>query len=172
MWKEGGQMFGGVCSWARFLSHWGEEYPNLKVQKPGEDTCELCYQFHLRNRLGKGANYCLYTAANLECVVLDNDTRPEDDDEDDDIPLSKAVAIYKKKQDTIDNCPLSEVITEQRQGIDERDWGGKETRWRQKKEDRGIRWKTRGAGKASKQVKGAGSMQEQVDELMTADSKR
>jgi hypothetical protein len=111
VWKEGDQIFGRICSWPKFLSYWGENYSNLKVRKPGEDICALCYQFHLGNRLGKGASYCINTTVNAECVVVNTDDGPEDDD-DDDIPISKAVTSYKKQQDTIHNRPLSEVITE------------------------------------------------------------
>ena len=37
-------------TWSFYHNYWKTEYPNLKVNRPSEDICGLCFQFYNKHK--------------------------------------------------------------------------------------------------------------------------
>ena len=72
--KEDGSAInnGEFLSYPTYFNKWKRDYPNLKVSRPVEDICNLCYTFAHRTK---------YFADVQRRCLHDND---EDDEEDED----------------------------------------------------------------------------------------
>jgi hypothetical protein len=58
-----------ICTWSSFFNFWKKNYPEVKITKPAEDICDLCYVFYNQTRFGQRRK---------------NDGDDDDDDNDDD----------------------------------------------------------------------------------------
>ena len=100
---------GEFVSFPTYLSKWKRDYPNLKVSKPVEDICNLCYTYAHRQKF--------FSDHMTRCSGYADDDDDDEDNEDNDQNVVDELARLTRRGINI-NCPecaSNEVAEEKEQ---------------------------------------------------------
>jgi hypothetical protein len=113
-WEDGGGIdTGEFVSYTIYFNKWKRDYPNLKVSRPVEDICNLCYTFTHRHKFF--ADHTMRRSSHEE--DHDNDDEEEDEDMDEeDQDISDELACHTS-QIVLDqpDCATDQVAEEREQ---------------------------------------------------------
>jgi hypothetical protein len=97
-----------LCSWPSFFYYWKKNFPKLRVRKPIEDICSMCYIFQNTHKYSKRKS-TTPPPHNSENQNSDNSNNPQaenesdDDDDDDDSIIPFLVDRSRSIGETIDD---------------------------------------------------------------------
>jgi hypothetical protein len=108
-----------LCSWPTFFYYWKTNYPKLRVRKPIEDICSMCYIIQNTHKYGKQKQLAAPPDSDNQNSINNNpqakDDSRDDDDEDSIIPLlinqSKSVgdSLNDNVEEDVDPDVLADV---------------------------------------------------------------
>jgi hypothetical protein len=90
-----------LCSWPSFFYYWKTNYPKLRVRKPIEDICSMCYIFQNTHKYGKRKQLAAPTDDRSDEPNDDSDDNNHEDDEEIDDVVSLLVDRSKSLGESV-----------------------------------------------------------------------
>jgi hypothetical protein len=99
-----------LCSWPSFFYFWKTNYPKLRVRKPIEDICSMCYIFQNTHIYAKLKQLPATAAPDSDNQKNDSNNPQNENDSEDNDNDEHAIIVGESLNDDVDNVDEEDVV--------------------------------------------------------------